>query len=757
MAEFKLGRIRFVWKGNWSSATQYFKDDVVRYGGRTYICEVGHTSDSNFYTDLDFSPTKWNQMTDGQSWEGDWSSATTYKINDVVKYGGNLYICETPHTPSAGDSSPQDTGSAATNGLEADSGNWSVYAEGIDFKGSWSIGTRYKINDVVSYGGIQYICTGGHTSSATTALGLEEDSSYWTDFSQGIEYKGDWSADTGSGGTRYKLNDVVKYGAGLWIATTAHTSTAVFADDVSNWGEFVKGFEFEDEWSDSTRYQPGDVVKYGGNQYIALTNHINTVPTAAGNTDWQLFSEGFRFQEEWDISTSYKIGEVVQQSGYTYLATADSPSVSISIITTTASNNRFTTADTTDISAGLAIQFSGTTFGTVSSNATYYIKEVVNSTQFTITDTPGGSTFVPTDGTGSMSATIGAIPPDAGYWSELGAGLKWRGAWQDDAEYVVGDTVRYDSNTFICVQNHRSEGDDGSTVRVEGGGADNSRPDQDLTGTYWNLLSVGSETSVLSTRGDLVYFGGTGPSRLPVGIEGQVLVAGENDPEWRTLGSVEHVYYVANHGVDSPAPIYGKSLDQPWKSIRYATDQIEKGPKVPITKTLLEHNRVFIQREVTEFIQYQIANADPGSIWENFEYEDFKCERDIGFFVDALIWDLSHGGNVKTRGVANSLVGEITEDSPGAYPGLAVEAQQSIAAYNYAVTVITAVLNQVAPDINYQVLNGDNSSAIVEQYFDPLLTAETDYSGATGSGYELSRVSDGSGDTGGFGGSGGGY
>ena len=37
MAEFKLGRIRFVWKNTWSSSTTYYIDDVVRHGGRTYI------------------------------------------------------------------------------------------------------------------------------------------------------------------------------------------------------------------------------------------------------------------------------------------------------------------------------------------------------------------------------------------------------------------------------------------------------------------------------------------------------------------------------------------------------------------------------------------------------------------------------------------------------------------------------------------------------------------------------------------------
>ena len=44
MAEFKLGRIRFVWKSSWTTATTYYKDDVVEYGGKLYICVIGHDS-----------------------------------------------------------------------------------------------------------------------------------------------------------------------------------------------------------------------------------------------------------------------------------------------------------------------------------------------------------------------------------------------------------------------------------------------------------------------------------------------------------------------------------------------------------------------------------------------------------------------------------------------------------------------------------------------------------------------------------------
>jgi len=94
MAEFKLGRIRFVWKDVWSGGTTYIKDDVVRNGGKTYVCLAGHTANSNFYTDL--VANKWDLAADGQEWKGNWAGpGTYYKVGDLVKNGAQLYICST--------------------------------------------------------------------------------------------------------------------------------------------------------------------------------------------------------------------------------------------------------------------------------------------------------------------------------------------------------------------------------------------------------------------------------------------------------------------------------------------------------------------------------------------------------------------------------------------------------------------------------------------------------------------------------------
>ncbi len=124
MAEFNLGRIRFVWKGTWTTSTTYIKDDVVRYGGKTYLCIIGHTASADFNTDLENIPTRWNQMSDGQEWKGNWSTTTFYKLNDIVKYGGYIYICNDSHTSAA----------TATLGLENDQAKWDLFAETFDWK-----------------------------------------------------------------------------------------------------------------------------------------------------------------------------------------------------------------------------------------------------------------------------------------------------------------------------------------------------------------------------------------------------------------------------------------------------------------------------------------------------------------------------------------------------------------------------------------------------------------------------------------------
>jgi uncharacterized protein YjbI with pentapeptide repeats len=56
-------------------------------------------------------------------------------------------------------------------------------------------------------------------------------------------------------------------------------------------------------------------------------------------------------------------------------------------------------------------------------------------------------------------------------------------------------------------------------------------------------------------------------------------------------------------------------------------------------KTALQANRAFLQAEVTSWI----ANTHP-----SLTYDVADCERDLGYFIDAISWDVQHGSNAAT-------------------------------------------------------------------------------------------------------------
>jgi len=766
MAEFRLGRIKFIWKGEWVAGTQYVKDDVVRVGGKTFVCTISHTADPDFNVDADYVPPKWNLMGDGQEWRGDWDNNVVYYKNDLVKYGGNVYLCLIGHTSAAtdalglevdytkagldstlskwdlfaesydwqGDWQPNfrykindtvkyggnvylcNTGytsaSDATYGLEGlglvtpgvreHFAYWDLYTEGFDWKGDWTPSTRYKINDVVKFGGTTYICNEGHTAGADFIAGLEADQSKWDYFNQGIEYKEDWD---NSAGINYKVNDVVKYGAGLWICLAKHQTSGsrTFEQDEDSgyWAQFVEGFEFDNSWNVSTVYQPGDVVTYGGYAYIATTNHSGIKPTdpTNGNANWDLYQTGFKLQNDWSIGTDYKVGDVVRVNGYTYLAIADSPSLPATVTATASGTDAFTCTTTADMTVGMAVNFTGSVFGGVQTSVTYYINTIPSGTEFTISAEQGGALFEVPTASGSMSVVVAAKPPNTTYWERLNSGFRWLGQWLDDYDYVLGDVVRYGNSSFVCVLSHHSQEDSDSTLSQ---GSLDSRPDQDLSGTYWNLLAAGDENNVLTTTGDMLVYSGAGPTRLAAGDEGQTLVVSSTGvPEWKYWGEIDQLYYVGFEGVDSPAPSYGSTSDRPWRTIRYAAEQLENGPRNPNAKHLLKINRQFIQAETGEWIDYQITN-NIAPFTTGFTYNKDKCVRDIGLILDALAYDFSHGGNVKSREAALEYV-----NNASAFYTAGQEAE-TVAAIQYAINDVLkqAVFLNAGPAVNYQTTNG---------------------------------------------------
>lgn len=363
MADFLLDRIRFKWRAGWTTGTDYTKDDIIYYRGRVYVCLVGHTAGVDIRNDF----SKWELMLDGQEWRGNWQTSTVYGIGNIVKYNGYVYRCTANHTSIilASLGLPNDIAnwtllattydwkntwtvnfnynlgdvvryngtvyiciqkhlSAATAalGLEDNQSSWEIVVTSDNWTTDWNINTRYSVNDIVRYGGIVYRCVEGHTSTSNLSLGLENDQSKWEAVLDGIDYKFDWVTSN-----RYKLNDIVKKDAVLYICINEHTSLT-FDGDIINWQIWMPGLGYEELWNSLTIYDKGDLVIYGGYTYAALQRNVGAAPFVDGLVqdfgNWELITTGYNHRGEWEISTEYRTGDVIRHGGYLYIAVGDS-------------------------------------------------------------------------------------------------------------------------------------------------------------------------------------------------------------------------------------------------------------------------------------------------------------------------------------------------------------------------------------------------------------------------------------------------
>jgi hypothetical protein len=148
---------------------------------------------------------------------GTWSSAQEYELNDIVKYGGNVYA----YTYAL----------ATTGNLPTNTSYWQFVIGGIDFKGTYSSGTAYKVGEAVSHGAIMYQCILGTTGNTPP------NATYWTKISEGVQYEG-----TYAGGTQYQKNDIVQYGGSAFIALADTLgNTPNYSSNTAYWAKLVDG------------------------------------------------------------------------------------------------------------------------------------------------------------------------------------------------------------------------------------------------------------------------------------------------------------------------------------------------------------------------------------------------------------------------------------------------------------------------------------------------------------------------------------
>jgi hypothetical protein len=566
-----LGKLRFHFAGTWASGTTYERNDIVKYGGNVYVYTHTLKTTGNLPTDT----AHWALMVEGFKFEGVFNTGTAYQIGDGVTHGGKVYISI---LDSTGQTPPNAT-------------YWSQFVDGIQYEGEYDNTTAYQKNDLVVYGPSVYMATQDTTGNIPTVT------THWSQFVEGVSPEGIYNNSTA-----YLPGDLVAYGPNIY--RNKLESTGNIPTNTTYWEDYVSGTKFNGIFNPATTYYVNDVVTYGGNAYRALMETAANLPTSP--THFELVVEGFSYQGVWSSATAYLIGHSVNYGGALYKAIAD----------TTGDNPNTVTGSWTRINGGINNR------GNWVASTSYASDDVVAY---------GGNTFLSLE----PHASGVDFPTDlaSNKWQKFSSGVDYKGAWTTGTYYKVDDIVKDGISTYICLADHTS-----------------SNFATDVAATKWEFFARGA-TDVLPN----VTAADTG-SALTVASNGI-------DYAWISSGS-NKVFYVAPHGVDNANS--GKSLATPWASIKYATTQCGTDAVIYVKNgTYLEQLPIIVpdtvaiigdsQRNVS--VQPASGNDDSGTVL-NSESTMFKMSN------GSLLMGMTFKGMTGWVPAASPNQGSINQSTP---------------------------------------------------------------------------------------------
>ena len=284
MADFRLGRLKFNWRGDWAASTAYVIDDIVKFGANTYVCTTNHTStasDEDWYSN-DLS--NWSLQSEGVRSVGEYADSTYYKVNDIVKFGNTQFRVL--------------TGFASTVGFATFVGSAfaTEYVSGFLGEGQWDPSTEYQIGDVITYNGTSYVAI---TTAPAGEVPVEFIDTKWQILSEGINGLG---ISTYSDATTYYRGDLAQIGGDVYRlkAGTSQgfnpivgfgTTTVGAASTV--WSLFNSGLNFVGTYSTTETYYKGHVVEYLASSYVGIgTEAIENVEPGTDASKWAALATG---------------------------------------------------------------------------------------------------------------------------------------------------------------------------------------------------------------------------------------------------------------------------------------------------------------------------------------------------------------------------------------------------------------------------------------------------------------------------------
>jgi hypothetical protein len=155
----------------------------------------------------------------------------------------------------------------------------------FNFRGAWSNVTAYAQQDMVTRKGSVWVAAQGNTGVDP----YTDNGTNWTLFAEGFNYAGTWLV-----GTAYNYFDVVTLNNSFYLSVVTGSQTNTGnnpqTDNGTHWALLDQGFNFRGLWSNLTTYQPYDVVTYLSSTYVGLTlNNLGNTPTTSPS-NWTLMA-----------------------------------------------------------------------------------------------------------------------------------------------------------------------------------------------------------------------------------------------------------------------------------------------------------------------------------------------------------------------------------------------------------------------------------------------------------------------------------
>jgi hypothetical protein len=263
----------------------------------------------------------------------------------------------------------------------------------------------------------------------------------------------------------YNKDDVVYYQGSSWVCLRQHTA-GDFANDIAftapgdtnpspAWRKMTNGKTFSGDWTSSTRYDPGMLVKTGGNVYLCVTAHTSSTNFNSDTVYWELFAVGSNFRNNWSTNTRYRVGDVVRYNGYTYQCTLEHVSSTVEegiVVGVNDGDDEPADNDSTT-----------ETWSTVVENYSY-VGEYQQSIKYRKNDLVkyGGSILK------CIFEHTSQININNLNFETYLSGFEFDNEWNQLTYYAVGDVVRFGGVVYVAAENNNNS-QPGSSVSFDQG------------------------------------------------------------------------------------------------------------------------------------------------------------------------------------------------------------------------------------------------------------------------------------------------